>query len=322
MTKRNTGQQEWYATSTQVYKLPVTPREMRRQNKQHHAFMAAMGGLYPESYAQVVRQQLGSRSAQVADFGSGSGDWVSDIAKEFPRAQAIGIDLTPSSPADAPPNVRQVRTSIRDPKRLHICARLHRFETRDVNQNMDEHYGKLDMIHARNLACGIIDFPTFLQSTWRCLKPGGIIMIMDSSFTAYDENFSPINPTTGFIKLYHEVASRMRTPNGTDVHRYTDRVIAWVREHGGFENIRVGDLYIPTGWSGSGKYCKDPELAGSIMRENMKVIIHSWKSFLLTTGASEAEVDSWIADAGKELETPGRLRAYVRWVVVCAQKSA
>ncbi|KAG8746536.1 hypothetical protein FRC10_004670 [Ceratobasidium sp. 414] len=104
-----------------------------------------MGGLYPESYAKVVRQRLGSSgSIQIADFGSGSGDWyvrsnkngtsiylfyrASDIAQEFPHAQAIGIDLTPSSPV---------------------------FETGDVNKDMSEYYEKLDMVHVRNLTCGV-----------------------------------------------------------------------------------------------------------------------------------------------------------------------
>jgi hypothetical protein len=40
--------------------------------------LLALGGLYPESYEETVRQRLKHREGEkveIADLGSGSGDW-------------------------------------------------------------------------------------------------------------------------------------------------------------------------------------------------------------------------------------------------------
>ncbi|KAG9078554.1 hypothetical protein FS749_009403 [Ceratobasidium sp. UAMH 11750] len=280
------------------YKLPADSKEM-----QHRSQTIAMGGLYPESYAEVMRQQLRSQNrgaVQIADFGSGSGDWISEMAREFPHAQAIGIDLAPSSPVDVPSNVRQAPT--------------------DINQDMSEYYGKLDMIQVRSVITGIADYPTFLEIVWRCLKPGGILMLLDGFVPLYDEDFNP-SMSTAFAKLCSKVTSKMQFPNGTGAD-FSDQISSWLHEHGGFGNIQVENLYIPTGWNGSGKYCKNSELAGSIMVENMKKLLSAWRLLLLSAGVLETEVDLWIAGVEKELGTPGMLKAYVRWIITCAQKPA
>ncbi|KAG8746535.1 hypothetical protein FRC10_004669 [Ceratobasidium sp. 414] len=268
-----------------------------------------MGGLYPESYAEVVREKLGAHhggEVQIADFGSGSGDWISDMAREFPHAQAIGIDLAPSSPM---------------------------FETRDLNQEIGGYYGKFDMIQARSITTGvsviqphkvgikltscvaqIADYPVFLEKVWHCLKPGGVFMIVDGFTLLYDENFNP-SRSTAFSKICSEVASKMQFPNGLGPD-FTTQVLSWLCGHPGFKNAQVDNLYIPTGWNGSERYCKEPELAGSIMVENMKKVLSAWRPSLLSAGMSEAKADSWIAEAEKELETPGALKAYTRWIVI------
>ncbi|KAG9094458.1 hypothetical protein FRC06_010792 [Ceratobasidium sp. 370] len=303
------------------YKLPADSEEMQRLNLQHRSQTIAMGGLYPEGYAKVVQQRLGAHreeAIQIADFGSGSGDWISAMAREFPHAQAIGIDLAPSSPVDVPSNVK--------------------FETRDINQETSEYYGKFDMIQARSVTMGvsdpgykvgakltlrvaqIADYPVFLESVWRYLKPGGIFMILDGFSLLYDTDFNP-SMSSAFSKLCTEAASKMQFPNGLGAD-FTGQVISWLRDHAGFTNVQVDNLYIPTGWNGSERYCKEPELAGSIMVENMKKIIGAFRPLLISAGVPRAEADSWIAEAEKELETPEMLKAYTRWIIICAQKSA
>ncbi|KAG8715887.1 hypothetical protein FRC08_010062 [Ceratobasidium sp. 394] len=194
------------------------------------------------------------------------------------------------------------------------------FEVRDINQDMSEYYGKLDMIQVRSVITGIADYPTFLETVWRCLKPGGILMLLDGFVPLYDEDFNP-SMSTAFAKLCSKVTSKMQFPNGTGAD-FSDQISSWLHEHGGFGNIQVENLYIPTGWNGSGKYCKNSELAGSIMVENMKKLLSAWRLLLLSAGVLETEVDLWIAGVEKELGTPGMLKAYVRWIITCAQKPA
>ncbi|QRV74925.1 methyltransferase domain protein [Ceratobasidium sp. AG-Ba] len=262
-----------------------------------------MGGLYPESYAKVVQDQLSNRGEpiSVADFGSGAGDWVVGMANEFPHAQIIGFDLVPLCPLNAPSNAR--------------------FETKDLNKDMSKYRGKFDMIQARSMASGIIDYVSFLRKALCCLKPGGIYMDLNVLLFLYDEDLNPIKPAAGFAKLSYETLNvRCQFPNGVKSENWSTHLESWIREESDFINIQVDDFYIPTGWKGSERYCQQPELSGDMMRENMKEIANAWRPVLLSHGVSEIQANAWVKDAEKELEVPGKLRAYVRWKAVCLVK--
>lgn len=60
---------------------------------------AALGGLYARPPAPAVRRALSSRkedgSPMVLDIGTGSGSWVVDMARRYPHAEVIGMDLAP-----------------------------------------------------------------------------------------------------------------------------------------------------------------------------------------------------------------------------------
>lgn len=59
----------------------------------------ALGGLYLRQAAPAVRRALARRDDgdfnSILDIGCGSGCWVIDMAKQYPRAEVIGMDLTP-----------------------------------------------------------------------------------------------------------------------------------------------------------------------------------------------------------------------------------
>ncbi|QRV89615.1 methyltransferase domain protein [Ceratobasidium sp. AG-Ba] len=241
-----------------------------------------MGGLYPESYAKTIQDRLGDprgKPVSVADFGSGAGDWVIGMANEFPHARIIG---------NAPSNVR--------------------FETKDLNKDMSEYYGQFDMIQARSMASGIIDYVGFLRKALCCLKPGGIYMDLNVLLFLYDENLNPMKPVAGFAKLSYETLNvRCQFPNGVKSENWSTYLESWIREESEFINIQVDDFYIPTGWKGSERYCKQAELSGDMMRENMKEIANAWRPVLLSHGVSEIQANAWVKDAEKELEVPGNL---------------
>ncbi|KAF8651489.1 hypothetical protein AX16_004787 [Volvariella volvacea WC 439] len=85
-----------------------------------------------------------------------------DMADEFPRAEVIGVDLSPIQPRSVPPN----------------CT----FELCDLDQwNIpypDDHF---DLIHARSMHIGIRNYPRFLSEIARLLRPGGLVLIIEPS---------------------------------------------------------------------------------------------------------------------------------------------
>lgn len=60
---------------------------------------AALGGLYVRQAGPAVRRALAVRKDgdpnAILDIGTGSGCWVIDMAKQFPHAEAVGMDLAP-----------------------------------------------------------------------------------------------------------------------------------------------------------------------------------------------------------------------------------
>ncbi|KAG8679870.1 hypothetical protein FRC09_018653, partial [Ceratobasidium sp. 395] len=269
---------------------------MKRLNTQHRMMLLALGGLYPDNYTDNIRRRLKDRDGEtieIADLGSGSGDWISDMAKEFPHARGIGIDLAPSMPIGVAPNVS--------------------FETRDVTKGMAEHDDKYDMVHTRSIANGISDYPAFIATMARMLKPGGILMLMEGHLQVYDEELNIMQSTSGIPRLLAEIVARQASPNNLGINKIGDRLEFWMQEHGEFTDIRTHAVYVPIGWSGSPEHCKEPVAAGRLMMENMQNFAGAWHPMFISMGVPEVDIDQWVSEARRQLENPGALRAYTKW---------
>ncbi|QRV74924.1 methyltransferase domain protein [Ceratobasidium sp. AG-Ba] len=232
------------------YMLPADAPEMKRLNTQHKMMVLAMGGLYPDNYADIIRRRLEPREGQVieiADLGSGSGDWISDMAKEFPHVQAIGIDLAPSIPNEVAPNVR--------------------FVTRDVTQNMEEYNGRFDVVQARSIANGVLDYPAFITSKFYAKlftkKLPGFLQF-------YDQELNRIEPNGGITKLLAEIVSRQPNPNKQKLNKIGDSLEDWMQQNNELKDVKANIIYVPVGWEGSLEYCKEPVAAGRLMMDNTK----------------------------------------------------
>ncbi|KIM31826.1 hypothetical protein M408DRAFT_327245 [Serendipita vermifera MAFF 305830] len=117
-----------------------------------------LNGLYPcpDIVAEVMMDE-GGQAKSVLDLGSGSGAWCLDVAKQFPHAQVIGVNITPNS----------------QKTHSHNC----RFETWDINQGLSPFYGQFDLVHMR-FVHSLVDHHTSTLKAIRCLKPGGLILFL------------------------------------------------------------------------------------------------------------------------------------------------
>lgn len=77
----------------------VDLEEHERLAIQHEMLKAALGGLYIRQAALAVRRALAPRKDgdlnAVLDIGCGGGVWVIDMARLYPHAEVVGMDLTP-----------------------------------------------------------------------------------------------------------------------------------------------------------------------------------------------------------------------------------
>ncbi|KAG8920211.1 hypothetical protein FRC00_010330, partial [Tulasnella sp. 408] len=145
-------------------------------------FSAALGGLFPASAREDIQKALlissSYPSPAVLDIGAGSGAWAIDMAKAFPDAEVVGMDLVPVKSSSIPPS---------------NC----RFEVGNADTDLAQMYDaqSFNVIHARSMMQGIKDLPSFFQNVWRMLRPGGVFINMDGRLTTYDEERQEIKYT-------------------------------------------------------------------------------------------------------------------------------
>jgi trans-aconitate methyltransferase len=92
------------------------------------------------------------------------------MARRFPRAAILGIDLSPT-PIDenrTPPNVS--------------------FEIDDVNEGLEHYHGLFSLIHMRSVMTGIRDIDKTVADVELCLKPGGLLIMLCADLRLYEED--------------------------------------------------------------------------------------------------------------------------------------
>jgi len=83
------------------------------------------------------------------------------MARRFPHAQVLGIDLAPVplSPEQLTPNIR--------------------FEIDDLNLGLSHHWGRFDLVHIRFAGGGLPHYAQAITHAAQCLNPGGLLLILE-----------------------------------------------------------------------------------------------------------------------------------------------
>jgi SAM-dependent methyltransferase len=111
------------------------------------------------------------------------------MAREFPHAQVLGVDLAPvpTAPEALPSNCQ--------------------FEVADINLGLAHFEGQWDLVHLRMVGSGFKNFLKVLSDVEKCLKPGGLVLWLDAdydmlattSFTYSRPPASELNPSGAWL---------------------------------------------------------------------------------------------------------------------------
>ncbi|KFY83898.1 hypothetical protein V500_09805 [Pseudogymnoascus sp. VKM F-4518 (FW-2643)] len=159
----------------QAYLAPNDDAENDRLDMHHHLATLILRG-------RLITAPIGKYPQRVLDVGCGTGIWSIDMGDEYPSAQILGVDLSPTQPNAVPPNVQ--------------------FEVDDMEQEWT-FKTPFDLIHVRFLACSIMDWPKLARQCYTHTKSGGWVEFKDWDLhiTSPDNSL----PKDSYLYQYHKL---------------------------------------------------------------------------------------------------------------------
>ncbi|KAK5077133.1 NAD(+) salvage pathway protein [Lithohypha guttulata] len=204
------------------YKLNRDGRESLRLTAQHYCLVARQGFLLHPTLAESIRNISQPR---IADVATGNGVWAAEVAREYPHASVLGLDV---SDAQYSPKWTWGRNS--------------GFDLYDLLQDVPAHLqGQFDVVHVRLiLAAGPnVDKNIFIDRFRKLLRPDGWLQWDD---LCYPNVHLVQMPTDGVVKT----SSARDYPIMHLLNKYLSQEerISWIdhfqptiQQAGGFDSI-------------------------------------------------------------------------------------
>ncbi|KAI8711954.1 PNP-UDP-1 domain-containing protein [Fusarium sp. LHS14.1] len=172
---------------------------------------------------------------RVLDVGTGIGLWAIDMADDNPRADVIGVDLSPIQPIWVPPNCSFI---IDDVELLSGLA----FASSDYYPNV---------IHCGNMTMAIYGWTSFISWIKRELQSGGFVEFQELLWCPCVEQGGTIIPDTGPLAGFFLTLAEAFSAVGINVD--APRHLRAELELSGFKDVSQQDFLVPLG-----NWPKDP----------------------------------------------------------------
>lgn len=225
-----------------------------------------------------------------------------DMAREFPEAEVIGVDLAPV-PADLdtmPPNCR--------------------FEIDDINLGLDHFRDSFDVVHMRLVGSGLKNFRKTMDDGHQCLKPGGIALWMDVDYDMYAEDqhvYLPFaleededNPDqtdrSWFQRIVYEMRRGAMSTGKSDIYGMSKAMDEglWLDDIMDPETCRTSSLYLPIGpWVQGNSEVQTQQLGyiGALMRQDLMSAHRAGHAVMKRLGWDPAKLNKWSELADKQM---------------------
>ncbi|KAN0116888.1 S-adenosyl-L-methionine-dependent methyltransferase [Hyaloscypha variabilis] len=276
----------YHAFRAGTYYAPNDEAENDRLDMHHHLATLLLKG-------RLHVAPIGANPQRILDVGCGTGIWAIDMGDEYPSAQIVGVDLSPTQPSLVPPNVQ--------------------FEIDDVEGDWT-YNTPFDFIHTRFMVASIVNWPKLVKQTFTHLKPGGWCEFKDWDFTLHSTDNS-LPPDSNILK-YHQLLFKASDIMHRD-WKPGAHLKKWVEE-AGFENVEEQVLVVPIGTWPKDKHYKEIGAWHHIVKsEGLEAV--SLRMFTNVLGWTPEEVLVFLTKVRAEFKDK-RIHVQYNYHVVIGQK--
>ncbi|MBE3566542.1 MAG: methyltransferase domain-containing protein [Thermogemmatispora sp.] len=197
---------------------PENPGELARLTMQERIITEGMGGLFPEGLTLPP-------AARVLDLACGPGGWVLDLARTYPDAEVIGVDISPT--------VVEYATVQAQTRRLANAS----FQVMDVTEPLAFPETAFDLVNGRLLSGFMLPsaWPHLVAEGYRLLKPGAVLRLTEGELSL---------TTSPTLSALHELGTRVLkmagrsfSPDGR--HVGITPVLPRLLRQAGFQQVRL-----------------------------------------------------------------------------------
>jgi SAM-dependent methyltransferase len=201
----------------QPYLLPKDLKEINRLDFQHYVLRMLLRG----NYVAPIRNPR-----QVLDVGCGTGQWAYEMAREYPQALVVGLDLEQAKNPTSPPD-------------------NYRFVQGDVLKGLPFADNTFDFVHQRFLIAAIplMAWPALVKELVRVTAPGGWVELVETSNAV-----APMGPVTQQVK---SLADQLAALRGLDVGGTVPESLDGYLREAGLVRVERRVIEAPVGeWGG------------------------------------------------------------------------
>jgi SAM-dependent methyltransferase len=243
-----------------TYQLPKDEEEDVRLNFQHHVLFHAIGNHYVAPISSPLQLIL--------DVGTGTGIWANEMARLFPEAVVVGIDLSDRS--------------FKQPTQPNCLLRLG-----NVVHGLPFPDEFFSYTHQRLLVAGITaeNWPRVIRELVRVTRRHGWIELIEANSLA-----EGAGPATARVQELLETVSKSMGFDGEIIRHLGDLL-----RQEGLQSVEMQPIPIPVGdWAGR---------VGSMMKRDLLSVINALKGrYSVQAGVADHEFDQMVQVMAQEWE--------------------
>ncbi|KAI1405186.1 S-adenosyl-L-methionine-dependent methyltransferase [Hypoxylon fuscum] len=234
---------------------------------------------------------------KVLDIGTGSGIWAIDFADQYPNAEVIGTDLSPTQPLWVPPNVK--------------------FELDDCTQPWTWPENTFDFVHGRYLFGAIADWNELLKQAYRVTKPGGWVQSCEADVEILSDD-GTVAPDSAYELFWNMLYRNAGKKLGVSFQPMQENLQNKAFEEAGFESIQSHSYKFPVGGWPQDKRLQE---VGQYVQLTMLNDVEGYTLFLWNTvmGENAPGYQEYLAYMRKELKNR-KIHGYMQCRYVYGRK--